>query len=522
MGLLEKESRKVASSTAVMAVATLISRIFGLIREQVLAATFGASGITDAFAVAYRIPNLLRDLFAEGAFSSAFVPVFVRERLRNNDSARRLLWSLFIFLFLVTGVLSGLMMANAEGIVRFFTDSEFSKDSDKLHVTVTLTKIMAPFLCLISLAALMMGVLNSLKIFFIPAICPAFFNISMILSLIFLTKILSDRGIPPIYALGWGVLIGGALQFFIQLPFVLAKGFGPKRPFHFFPRTSLKVMNNLGIGTIGIAATQINVLVTTVLATGSQVGAISWLLYAFRLFQFPVGVLSVSIAGSNLVHFSDMWKSKKYDQAKSILQSSYFFSWTVLLPAFIFLYVMADPIVKLILERGNFGPTDTEKTAELLRFYAMGLPFYGLYKIFGPTFFALGVPKIPVFVSVFCIFCNIIFCVQFVPLYGHNILALGTSLSMVLNSFIQLLFLKGRLSLRGLFFLNGRILKLFSLAGFCFAVTHYLVEKVVDITILSSLELFGQLAFVGGVGLGIYVGAFFLLIHRSKDSSGYT
>ena len=510
---MKEISRKIASSSGKMAAATLTSRIFGLIREQALAATFGASGLTDAFAVAYRIPNMLRDLFAEGAFSSAFVPIFIKERLKSEDSARRLLWSLFILLFLITGTLSVLIIVNAEVMVSLVTSSKFSEDPEKFQMTVSLTKIMAPFLCFISLAALMMGVLNSLKIFFIPAVCPAFFNISMILSILFLTKFFSTKGIPPIYALGWGVLLGGLLQFIVQIPFVFAKGYRPTKFVGPFTKTSLKVVGNFSIGTLGIAATQINVLITTILATGSGVGAVSWLLYAFRLFQLPVGVLGVSIAGSNLVHFSDMWKAEKKSEAKKVLQSSYFFSWVVLLPCFVFLYTMADPIVKLVLERGNFDSHDTKMTAEILRIYALGLPFYGLYKIFGPTFFSIGVPKIPVFISVFCIFCNIVFCLLLVPSYGHIILALGTSLSMLGNSFLQILFLKNRLSLKTTFFVNGNILKLFLIATLSFLAVKYAVGIMIDLEASFFLCL-GQSVLVGLLGMAIYGGGFFLWIRK--------
>ena len=503
-------SKRVAFSSLKMALATSLSRIFGLVREQAFAATFGVSGLTDAFAVAYRIPNMLRDLFAEGALSSAFVPVFIKEHLENKDSARKLLWSLFILLLLVTGILSLLIMGNARSLVLFVTDVEFAKDPEKLQMTIVLTKIMAPFLCLVSLAALMMGVLNSLKVFFLPAVSPVLFNVAMIFSILFLTKNFSDKGIPPIYALGWGVLLGGLLQFLLQLPFVLAKGYGPIGIVHPFSKTSLKVVKNLGIGTLGVAATQINILVTTILATGTQVGAVSWLLYAFRLFQLPVGVLSVSLAGSNLVHFSDMWKAKKFDQAKHVLQSSYFFSWVVLLPACILLYTMADPFVKLILERGHFGPQDTMRTAEILRIYALGLPFYGIFKIFGPTFFSINKPKIPVYISIFCIFCNIIFCLQFVPIYGYIILAFGTGLSMFLNTVIQTFFLKQCLSLKLTFFFNEKILKLLLAGILCFITTNYLVNTIID-TNTSFLSFLGQSTFVGLSGLGIYAGAFFLL-----------
>ena len=251
--------------------------------------------------MAYRIPNMLRDLLAEGALSSSFVPVFVKEHLRDKSRAASLLWSLFILLLLTTGLLSGLLILGAESVVRLVTSDSFASEAEAFQLTVTLTQIMAPFLCFVSLAALMMGVLNSLKFFFIPALSPAIFNVAMILAILFVTQDFSRRGIPMAYALGWGVFVGGLLQFLVQLPFVLRLGFRPRGRLRPFGTATRPVLKNMGLGTLAVAATQINVLVSTVLATGIGPGAVSWLTYAFRLFQLPIGVLSVSLAGSNLV-----------------------------------------------------------------------------------------------------------------------------------------------------------------------------------------------------------------------------
>jgi len=198
--------KKIFKSAAKMGSATFISRILGLVREQFMAATFGASGLTDAFLVAYRIPNLLRDLFAEGAFSSAFVPVFTEALQVGEKEARRLLWSLFLILTCMTGVLSVLIIWFAPEVIMLFTDQAFTDDRAKFEVTVTLVRIMAPFLVVISLAALFMGALNSLKIFFVPALAPAFFNIIMIAAIIILPNMFSARGLNPILGLGVGGL----------------------------------------------------------------------------------------------------------------------------------------------------------------------------------------------------------------------------------------------------------------------------------------------------------------------------
>jgi putative peptidoglycan lipid II flippase len=264
----------------------------------------------------------------------------------------------------------------------------------------------------------------------------------------------------------------------IQLPMIFKKAYGPLGPVSLFNEYTSRIINRVGIGTIGIAGTQINVLINTILATGTVIGAVSWLTYGFRLFQFPVGILSVSIAGSNLVHFSDAWKSKDEEKAKGYLATSYFLSFLVISPAFALLYAMAEPTVFLVFQRGAFDAQDTQMTTTALRFYLYGLPFYGLYKIFAPTFFTLDRPKVPVFISLGSIVFNIVFCVSLVPLYGFKILALGTSVSMFLNSTAQSVFLRKYLDLKGSFFFNIRIGKTILGGALCYIVAAFLVSRL--------------------------------------------
>jgi len=469
-------TKKVLLSSLKMATATFSSRILGLIREQAMAAAFGASGLTDAFTIAYRVPNMLRDLFAEGSFSSAFVPVFTEVKKMGDKEARRLLWSLFILLGSITSVLSILIIIFAPQLVHIFTNELFTSNVERFEVTTLLIRLMAPFLVFISLAALFMGALNALKIFFVPALAPAFFNVVMILSIWLLPPILKERGMQPILSMGIGVLFGGFVQMLVQLPLLFKKAYGPLGPIQLINKSTKKIMHRIGIGTIGIAATQINILVTTILATGTTIGAVSWLTYAFRLFQFPVGILSVSIAGSNLVHFSDAWKSGEKEQAVDLLKSSYTLSIITIVPAFALLYGLAGESLNLVFERGAFGRHDTLMSTKALHFYLLGLPFYGLYKIFAPTFFALDKPKIPVKISVFSILCNLIFCSTLIYGlgYGFEILALGTSLSMLINTNLQAYFLKQTLKLRLSFFFNLKILKIVIAGAVCLFCTQYL------------------------------------------------
>lgn len=503
--MINKESsiKKVLKSSAKMGSATFISRVLGLVREQAMAAVFGASGLTDAFLVAYRVPNLLRDLFAEGAFSSAFVPVFTEVLQVGEKEARRLMWSLFIILSCITGTISLLIIWFAPEVVHLFTDSAFSADVEKFEITVVLVRIMAPFLIVISLAALFMGALNALKVFFLPALAPAFFNVIMIASIIILPSIFKDRGLNPIYGLGVGVIVGGVVQMLVQIPLIFKNKFGPLGPIKIISEHTKKIVNRVGIGTIGIGANQLNLLVTTILATGSGVGAVSWLTYAFRLFQFPVGILSVSIAGSNLVHFSDAWKQGDKVRAREILKASYTLSWFLIIPAFALLYALSTESMHLVFERGAFHSTDTAMAAMALRCYLYGLPFYGIYKIFAPTFFSIDMPKIPIILSVVTVTINIIFCVIFIEEYGFKILAFGTSLSMFINTVAQSLFLKKLLELPLKFFINLKIVKVLLAGGLTLFATKYLAVNYFNYGAAFLTKLFTFCA-IGLIGVAIY------------------
>jgi putative peptidoglycan lipid II flippase len=501
---------KVMGSSAKMAVATFSSRILGLVREQAMAAMFGASGLTDAFTVAYRIPNMLRDLFAEGAFSSAFVPIFTEARLKDPLEARRLLWSLFVLLGSITGLISIFIILFAPQLAHFLTTEKFLGDFQRFEITVTLIRIMGPFLLFVSLSALFMGALNSIKIFFVPALAPAFFNIVMIACIFFLPPLLEERGVHGIVSLGIGVLVGGFIQMLVQVPLIFKKAYGPMGPIELINDYTKRIVHRVGIGTIGIAANQINIIITTILATGTVIGAVSWLTYAFRLFQFPVGILSVSIAGSNLVHFSDAWKEGEHDRARDVLKSSYFLSYLTIVPALALLLALARESVHIVFERGAFDVEDTHMTTQALYMYLAGLPSYGLYKILAPTFFTLDRPKIPVFISVFCISMNVVFCLLTVPHFGFAALAMGTSLSMILNSGIQGAFIKKYLQLPYSFFMNWRIGKIWLSGILCFGVTKLLAFKFFLFGDGLLIKI-GKFIMLGSIGALVYGGSLLLM-----------
>lgn len=494
----------IIKSTIKMAIATFFSRILGLVREQVMAAYFGASGVTDAFLVAYRIPNLLRDLFAEGAFSSAFVPTFVEANQESKEKSRELMWSLFWLLTFITGTICLGIIIFAPELISVFAPS-FTKDPEKFNLTVNLTRIMAPFLTFVSLAALFMGVLNSLKVFFIPALAPASYNVMSILSMLGLSGVLSANGYHPIYSLGIGAMLGGFMQAAVQVPLIYKHNLKPMWPEKFWTTRSKKVFVLLGPGLFGFAATQINLLVTTILATGTIVGATSWLNYSFRLFQLPVGILSVSIGNSNLVHFSEAWKKGDAKGAKSSLQSSYYLSFLTVMPALVILFCLSEEIVNLIFERGRFDRISTLSTAEALRMYALGLPFYGLYKILVPTFYALDRQKVPVIASILSIGFNISFCLFLTPIFGFKILALGTTLSVLVNSLMLGWVLRKDLSLSWGFYFNPRMAKVLGASILTALVTEFFlkVEFFTQPFFNKCFYLAAQISTIGVLYLGL-------------------
>lgn len=508
------QSRKnsLFKSSAVMAVATICSRLLGLVREQLMALYFGASGLTDGFLLAFRIPNLLRDLFAEGAFSSAFVPTFVEEKLKSHSSARALLWSLFWILGSITLIISFLIFCFAPELVDLFSDELFKQNKQKYELTITLVRIMAPFLFFVSIAALFMGVLNSLKFFFIPALAPATFNVSLILSMLILPSILIANGQHPILSLGIGVLIGGLFQVIFQIPLIRKSNLGPEKSDFKLHSRAPYVFKKLGPGLLGFAATQINLLINTILATGTVVGAVSWLSYAFRLFQLPVGILSVSIGNSNLVHFSNALKSQKKEEAKDVLKESFVLTFLVVLPAFSLMYFNSELIVSVLFERGKFDAFASQQTALALKFYLVGLPFYSLYKLLVPSFYALEKPMIPVYCSIISIIINIIFCLTFIESWGFSVLAFGTTISMFVNVIIQFFLIKKELHLELLDFFTKRVIKVMA----AFILSLFIAYLLKDLRVGEGLIL-GLISLSLRV-LGIlisYCAALFVLGERS-------
>jgi putative peptidoglycan lipid II flippase len=438
-------SPKLARSAGLIGAATMTSRILGLVREQVMAYLFGAGNAVDAFNVAFRIPNLVRDLFAEGAMSAAFVPTFTKYLTRDGrPAAWRLGSNVLNALLVVTCALVVLGIVFADPLVRVLA-GDYAQVPGKFELTVDLTRVMLPFLTLVALAAACMGMLNSLDRYFVPAVAPALFNVASITTTLVSVPVLMWMGLPTIYAMALGVLTGGLAQLAVQWPALRREGFRHQAVLDPAEPGLRQVLLLMGPGTLGLAATQVNVFVNTWLATGEGTGAVSWLGYAFRLMYLPLGIFGVSIATASLPGISRRAAANDLTGMRDTVSTSLALMVTLNVPATVGLIVLAHPIVALLFERGRFTAADTAATAGALVAYAVGLTGYSVVKIASPTFYALGESRTPVLVSTLSVLTNAVLNIMFVRQFGYRGLALGTSLTALLNAGLLILLLRRRL-----------------------------------------------------------------------------
>ena len=439
-------SGKLARSAGLISIATMASRLLGVAREMVLAAFFGAgSGIEmDAFNVAFRVPNLLRDLFAEGAMTAAFVPTFTRTlTTRGREAAWRLGNQVINALLIVTGTLVVIGIVFAYPITHAIAPG-FAAVPGKLELTTKLTRIMLPFLTTVAAAVAMMGMLNSLRRFFIPALSPAMFNVATIVCAFTLIPVMNELGLPRIAAIAIGTLLGGLGQMALQWPVLRREGFRYRPVLDFKDPELREVLRLMGPGTLGLAAVQINVFVNTYLAT-SQQGAVSWLSVAFRLMYLPIGLFGVSIATAALPEIARRANAGDLAGMRRSISGALRLMLMLNVPATVGLIALAQPIVALLLQRGRFTAADTVATAAALMFYAPGLLAYSAVKIASPSFYSLRDSRTPVTVSVISVLANLAINLVLVRLMGFRGLALGTALAATFNAGTLLWLLRVRL-----------------------------------------------------------------------------
>jgi putative peptidoglycan lipid II flippase len=430
--------------------ATLASRVLGLVRDQVFAALFGAGTAADAFNMAFRVPNLVRDLFAEGAMSASFVPTFTEWRAKHGDEpAWALGRQLMSTLLLVLAGLCVLGWIAAPAIVDLMAGG-FGQVPGKLDLTVLLTRIMLPFLPAMALSAAAMGMLNARGVFFVPALAPALLNVGMIVFGLASIPICLAQGWPVITGMAAGVVLGGVLQFAVQLPALARLGFRFRLEWPAWHPGVRRVALLMLPATVGLAATQLNVFVSQAIAASFREGSVSWLQYAFRLMQLPIGLFGVAVATVSLPAMSRAAVANDAPQLRATLSESVRLVFLLTVPSALFLAVFARPIIVLLFQHGAFLPADTGATGDALLMYCIGLPAFAAVGIFTRAFYALGDTRTPVRSTFVAVGSNLVLNLLFVgPLaflgLDHTGLALATSATAILNLSQLAVRLRGRL-----------------------------------------------------------------------------
>jgi putative peptidoglycan lipid II flippase len=502
---------KIARSAGTVSGAVMCSRVLGLAREQVFAHMFGAGYAYDAFVVAFRIPNLLRDLFGEGALSAAFVTVFSEyDSNKGEEATWRLASNVLVFLAMLLSLIVLLGMICAEPIVRLLAP-DFAAIAGKTELTALMSQIMFPFLILVALAAAVMGMLNTKGKFFVPAMSSSFFNLGSIIGGVSLAWLLPKFGQAAIVGMAWGTLLGGLLQLLVQLPALRKTGF------RFLPHLDLRdpglrrILWLMLPATIGLSATQINVFVNTNFAASCMEGSVSWLNYAFRLVQLPIGVFGVAFSIAAMPVLARHAAQKDLAGLRQTFSSSLVMVFSLTIPATVGLILLAGPIIRLIFEHGAFTAEDTRRTADALICYSCGLFAYSAVKIMVPVFYALNDTKYPVISSFLAVAANILFITLTIDLLSFRAIALSTSCAMILNFLFLGTVLHRKLAGFSLKNLGLGALKILAassvMAGGLFG-TKALLQPLLAGAI--PLQLAGVALLIGGAGL-LYAAALHLL-----------
>jgi putative peptidoglycan lipid II flippase len=421
-------------SSARVSAAVMTSRLLGVARESLFAALFGATWVADAYVIAFRIPNLLRDLFAEGALSSAFVPTFAEAFARDGrERAFQVANRVLTGALLCTGLLTlvGLVFA---GPITHLLSHGFRGEAAGQVLTIQLTRIMMPILALISVSAVFMGILNSQRRYGAPAYAPAMFNVTSIAAGTGLW-VLGTRGATGIVIWAVATTAAAAVQALWQLPSLLALGYRPRlQATGILGDPALKrIVRLMGPASIGLAALQVNVLVNTHYAARLAEGSLLLLQCAFRLFYLPVGVFGVALAVVTTTQVADeAVRGDRQALRARTAEGSRAVSMLALGSA-VGLVVLAEPVISALFERGKFTLTDVRATVPILQAYMLGVLPYSLVKIYAPAFYALDRPRVPMLASVSAVACNVVFSSLAWSRLGAPGLALGTTLAALVN-----------------------------------------------------------------------------------------
>ncbi|MBV1913114.1 MAG: murein biosynthesis integral membrane protein MurJ [Cycloclasticus sp.] len=423
-------SKTLIKSTATVGSMTMVSRVLGFVRDIVIARFFGASEGTDAFFVAFKIPNFMRRLFAEGAFSQAFVPVLSEyKETQSTEVLKELIAKTAGTLATVLFFITLLGVIGAPILIYIFAPG-FESEGTRHDLAVEMLRLTFPYLLFISLTAMAGGVLNTFGKFAIPAITPVLLNLSFLAAIFWLSPLLEK----PIMALAWAVLLAGIAQLAFQFPFLKKLGLMPKLSFDRQHAGVKKIMNLMLPALFGVSVTQINLLVDTLLASFLVAGSVSWLYFSDRLVEFPLGIFGIALATVILPNLSKSHAAGKAADFSASLDSG--LRWVVLLgvPAALGLFFLAQPMLATLFQYDAFTTSDVNNASLSLMAYAIGLPAFILVKVLVPGFTSRQDMKTPVKIGVIAVVSNMLMSVTLVMFYQHVGLALATSLAAFVNA----------------------------------------------------------------------------------------
>lgn len=439
------EKKHIARAAGVLGGATVLSRIMGMVRDMVVSRLFGAGFATDAFFAAFQIPNMLRRFFAEGALTSAFVPTFSEVYTRQGDAeARELANTCFTLLTIVMAAITIAGICLSPLLVRLMFPG-FAAEPSKFELTVLLNRLMFPYIFFVSLVALCMGILNTLRHFFTPAISTVFLNVAMVLCAV----LLHSRFEVPIVSLAVGVLLGGLLQLLLQLPVLWRKGFPVRPRFTFGHPAVRKIALLMGPSVFGVGVYYLNLTVGNILASLLPQGSVSYLYYAQRLFEFPQGVFTVSVAQAVLPSMSRQAAAGEIDALKDSLRFGLRLMLFITIPAMAGLVVCATPIFSLLFMGGEFDFAKAEQSGRALVQYSLGLSCVALVRVLAPAFYALKDTRTPVTAAFIAFIVNLVCSLMLMRVMQHAGLALASSISAGANMLLLFFLLRRRIGAFG-------------------------------------------------------------------------
>src|SRR5512136_2720746 len=401
------ENHKITKAATVIGTGTLLSRILGFFRDMVIAQFFGAGMAADAFFVAFRIPSLWRRLVGEGSLTISFIPIYTEYLTQQSEEeTRKVTHIAFTIAGVILLILTFLGILFSPILIRIIAPG-FVRIPEKFQLTVKLNQIIFPYLFFMGLFALCMGILNSLRHFFAPAIAPIFLNISIILSVLLFYSVFEK----PVMTLALGVLAGGIIQFLFQIPFLLKRGVSFRFNFN-FRHPAIKRIGSLMIpGLIGTGVYQLNVFIDTIFASFLPRGSVSYLFYADRLMEFPLGIFAIAIGMASLPSLSGLASQGKTEEFKETLSFTFRLVSFISIPAMVGLIALKTPIVNLLFQRGLFDYSATEKTAFALLFYSVGLWAIAGARTIVPAFYSLQDTWTPLKIALICLGANVVFIV---------------------------------------------------------------------------------------------------------------